>query len=101
MHISRREFIAGAGAAGFAAAGFGDSPVNFTRLEPGRKMRHAGIGLGVMGNGDVGSIASHPKAEIVALCDVDASALARAGRRFPKARRYTDWRELLEKEKDL
>lgn len=101
MYISRREFIAGAGAVGFAAAGFGDSAINFTRLEPGRKMRHAGIGLGVMGNGDINSIASHPKAEIVALCDVDAGALARAGKRFPKARRYTDWRELFEKEKDL
>jgi predicted dehydrogenase len=101
VDIGRREFIAGAGAAGLAAAGFGGAAVNFTRLEPGRKMRHAAIGLGVMGNGDVNSMASHPMTEIAALCDVDAGALARVARRFPKARRYTDWRELLEKEKDL
>ena len=33
---------------------------------------------------------------IVAICDVDEDRLAKAGEAFPKAKRYTDWRELLE-----
>ena len=33
---------------------------------------------------------------IVALCDVDEQRLAKAAERFPKAKRYTDWRQMLE-----
>lgn len=32
---------------------------------------------------------------VVALCDVDANLLAKAGERFPQAQRYADWRECL------
>ncbi len=53
-----------------------------------------------MGMGDLRQINSHPNVEIVALCDVDANRLASAAKSFPHARRYQDWRELLEKEGD-
>jgi predicted dehydrogenase len=37
---------------------------------------------------------------IVALCDVDANFLARAGERFPQARQYRDYRRLLDAEQN-
>jgi len=37
---------------------------------------------------------------VVAICDVDQSRLAKAAHAFPKARTYTDWRKLLE-QKDI
>ena len=64
------------------------------------KVQHASIGVGGMGRGDVNQFASHPKAEIVAICDVDTRRLAAAARKFPNARKYQDWRELFEKEGD-
>ena len=62
------------------------------------RVRHASIGVGGMGSGDLDQIGKHPMVDIVALCDVDAGALAAAGNKFPDARRYSDWRQLLEKE---
>ena len=67
---------------------------------PNSKVQHASIGVGGMGWGDVNQFASHPKAEIVAICDVDTRRLAAAARKFPNARKYQDWRQLLAKEGD-
>jgi predicted dehydrogenase len=51
-----------------------------------------------MGWGDLQNFLQHPKVEIVALCDVDANNLDKAAKAAPRARLYTDWRELLHKE---
>jgi len=67
---------------------------------PNSTVQHASIGVGGMGWGDVNQIASHRKAEIVAICDVDTRRMAAAARKFPNARKYQDWRELLDKEGD-
>jgi len=64
------------------------------------KIQHAAIGVGGMGWGDVQQIGSHPDVEIAAICDVDTARMAAAAKRFPNARRYQDWRELLDKERD-
>ncbi len=55
------------------------------------------IGAGGMGRNDVRGVAQ-AGANIVALCDVDDDAAAEAFRNHPAARRYRDWRELLERE---
>src|SRR5208283_1837747 len=47
---------------------------------------------------DFNSLLSHPRLQMVALCDVDANNLDRAAKAAPGARLYSDWRELLEKE---
>ena len=39
-----------------------------------------------------------PNADIVFLCDVDDRQIKKSVGRFPKAKRYYDWREMLEKE---
>lgn len=51
-----------------------------------------------MGWGDLQNFLQHPKVEIVALCDVDANNLDKAAQAAPRARLYSDWRELLQKE---
>jgi len=64
------------------------------------KLRHACIGVGGMGGHDLSRISSSDKVEIAALCDVDLGHLQRAAAKFPAARRYQDWREMLDKERD-
>ena len=54
-----------------------------------------------MGLADVSSISGHKAVKIVAGCDVDSTKTAEFRKKFPEARLYTDYRELLEKEKDL
>jgi predicted dehydrogenase len=61
-------------------------------------LRHASIGVGGMGAGDLQNFLQHPRVQIVALCDVDANNLDKAAKQVPGARLYSDWRELLEKE---
>ena len=94
---SRRDFLAASGAA-FAftvvprhvLGGVGYIP-------PSERIRLAGIGCGGMGGGD---IATHAKngAQVVALCDVDETRAAGTFNAHPKAARYKDFRELIDKE---
>lgn len=71
------------------------------RVSPNGKINHACIGVGgMMGGGDLGNFKSHPKTQIVAICDVDKNHLAKAAEILPDARKYTDWREMLAKEGD-
>jgi len=62
------------------------------------KLSHASIGVGGMGANDLQNFLQHPRVQIVALCDVDASNLDKAAKLVPGARLYSDWRELFEKE---
>lgn len=95
---SRRTFLAKAGAAAF---GFTIVPRNvlggagFT--PPSERVTLAGIGAGGMGGGD---IANHAEkgANIVAVCDVDEVRAAKIFNAFPNARRYKDFREMIDKE---
>lgn len=48
-----------------------------------------------MGGSDLQSIASHGSVEVAALCDVDANHLAAAAKKFPQAKTYSDYREML------
>ena len=94
---SRRAFLA----AGSAAFAFTIVPRHVLGgpkfVPPSERVRVAGIGAGGMGGGD---IATHAKngAEIVALCDVDETRAAGLFNAFPKARRYKDFRQMLDKE---
>ncbi len=95
--ISRRKFVTAA-AATVAATSI------LTKIEArtGRAsvLKHACIGVGGMGWHDLQQFAQHPDVKIVALCDVDANNLKKASEAFPEARTYSDWRELLKKEKN-
>ncbi|NND10613.1 MAG: Gfo/Idh/MocA family oxidoreductase [Flavobacteriaceae bacterium] len=59
------------------------------------RLRTTHIGVGGMGLEDLNAMASHPKVDVVALCDVDANALAEASKLFPEAKTYGDYRIML------
>jgi len=53
-----------------------------------------------MGWVDLQQFKKHERAQIVAICDVDADHLKKAAEFCPGARTYSDWRELLRNEAD-
>lgn len=65
---------------------------------PNARMNIAGIGIGGMGAVNLANLEGQ---SIVALCDVDPAYAAGTLKKYPEARFYTDYRELLEKEKTL
>jgi len=65
---------------------------------PNGKLRHAAMGAAGMSWSDMHSMSQHPKWELVAVADVDSRQFGQVDKRFPKAKKYADWRELLEKE---
>src|SRR5690606_34401280 len=93
---SRRNFIRTVAGVAASAPFFLDRAFANT---PAKKLRHACIGVGGMGGHDLQQFKSHPDIQIVALCDVDENHLKQAAQQVPGARLYTDWREMLEKEK--
>lgn len=87
-----------------AAAGVGLSlPARLRAAGPNGRLRVASIGTGGKGWSDVTSVAASPNVDIVALCDVDEGPehLGRAAEKFPHARRYTDWRRLLDADREI
>ena len=97
--ISRRDFIGAAAAAGaftvvprYVLGGPGYTP-------PSEKLNIAGVGVGGQGGGDINAVSGENN--IVALCDVDSRKAARTFRRHPQAKKYTDFRIMLEKQKDI
>ena len=64
-------------------------------------IRHASFGASGMAWSDVTAIARHPAVSVVAACDVDLNRTAEFRKKFPDARIYQDYRELLDKERSL
>ncbi|MFN7994974.1 MAG: Gfo/Idh/MocA family oxidoreductase [Bryobacteraceae bacterium] len=65
---------------------------------PSDKLNIAGVGVGGMGAEYLKGLAAE---NIVALCDVDSEKAAKTFNRYPDAKVYTDFRELLDKEKGI
>ena len=61
---------------------------------PSRRLNLAAIGAGGKGESDVEGVA--PGNNIVALCDVDPSRAATSLKRFPDAKRYSDFRRMFD-----
>jgi predicted dehydrogenase len=57
------------------------------------KLNIAGIGIGGRGAANVNGVASE---NLVALCDIDEKRAAATFKRFPKAKRYKDFRKMLD-----
>ncbi len=93
--ISRRRFLGGAA----AVAAFTVVPRHVlggpNHVAPSEKLNIACIGIGGMGASDVGQFSSE---NIVALCDVDWKHAAGTFDRFPNARKYRDFRKMLDAE---
>ncbi len=69
---------------------------------PSDQLVLAAIGAGGKGTSDIRNASVSGRERVAALCDVDFSGSAkRAVEAFPNARRYHDYREMLDKEKDI
>ncbi|MEW6157833.1 MAG: Gfo/Idh/MocA family oxidoreductase [Verrucomicrobiota bacterium] len=66
---------------------------------PNGKLRHASFGASGMAGADLNAIASNSTVELVAVAEVDLTRAAEVRKKFPGAKIYQDWREMLEKEK--
>ncbi len=93
--LSRRDFMGAAAAIGaftvvprHVLGGPNNTP-------PSEKLNIAGVGIGGQGASDLRNMESE---NIVALCDVDWRHAAGTFRRYPDARKYYDFREMLDKE---
>jgi predicted dehydrogenase len=92
-HLSRRQFLQGAGFAASVLAFPFVSSRNI--LGANSRLSIAAVGAGGKGGVDIGYCADE---NIVALCDVDQSNAAGSFKRFPQAKRFKDFRIMLEQE---
>ena len=98
--LSRRDFMGAAAAVAVftivprhVLGGQGNKP-------PSDKLNIAGVGIGGMGQNNVAACAD-AGANIVALCDVDAKYSAGVFQKYPNARQWTDFRKMLDEQKDI
>jgi predicted dehydrogenase len=93
--LSRRQFIEAAG----AMAGLTILPSGVLGRAggqpPSEKLNIAAIGVGGMGGGNLEACQTE---NIVSLCDVDDNYAAGTFSKYPNARKYKDFREMLDKE---
>ena len=96
--LSRRRFLG----CSTAATAFLVLPYHVARgagsNAPNNKLNIAGVGIGGQGAWDLEQV-SHEN--IVALCDVDEAYAAHTFKQYPNAKRYKDFRQMLETEKGI
>jgi len=68
------------------------------RTPPSEKLNIAGVGIGGRGAGDLHELAGE---NIVALCDVDDEYAGRVFKNYPGAKKYRDFRRMLDRQKDI
>lgn len=68
---------------------------------PSETVLHASFGASGMAGSDIGSLTASKHLRLVAVADVDLNRTNQVRKDFPNVRVYQDWRELLDKEKDL
>ncbi len=96
--ISRRAFIGGTAAAAAMTIAPASVLGGSGRTAPSEKLNIAGIGVGGQGRWDIDNVSSE---NIVALCDVDWARAADTFKSYPKAKKYRDFRVMLEKENGI
>ena len=101
MSITRRHFFFGTLLAGVIPRGGFGSVASLKALgyqSPNEKLNIAGVGAGGRAGSVLGGLSSE---NIVALADVDWARGAEGFKRWEKATRYKDYRQLLDKEKGI
>jgi len=68
-------------------------PAHGAGASPNEKLAIAVVGVAGRGGANLGGVSGE---QIVALCDVDEHRLAKAAKKHPKARRYADFRRMLD-----
>ena len=92
---TRRSFLRGI--AGITAA----SAFPNLLLAQGANKKIGLAAIGVKGKGESDASAAAEGNEMVAICDVDANALADAQKKYPNAKPYTDFRKMLDEVKSI
>src|SRR5262249_4476175 len=96
--ITRRTALKTLAAAGLAA------PLafrQFANAAPSESLLHASFGANGMALSDIRALTASKNLKLVAVADVDLARTADVKKQFPDVNVYQDWRELLDKEKDL
>ena len=97
--MSRRRFVASTVS---AAAGLTILPGGIIsakgRVAPSDKLNIAGIGIGGKGKVNLRNMVDQ---NIVALCDCDYDYAGKVFEEYPDAKKYKDYRKMLEKQKDI
>ena len=97
--VPRRTFLASAAT---ATAGFTIVPRHVLGGQgtpaPSDKLNIAGVGVGGMGKTNLKRCEAE---NIVALCDVDSDQAAEVFEKYPGARRYKDFRVMLDEQSDI
>src|SRR5688572_6429532 len=91
--LNRRGFLGGmsSGAAAYWVAGRADFVFSNS---PNERLNIAGIGVGGKGRSDIDQAGKF--GNVVAICDIDDVRLGEMALVFPKAKRYHDYRQLLD-----
>jgi predicted dehydrogenase len=91
--ISRRKFMqhSAAAGAGFWVAG-GLTPA--ISQSPNEKLGIVGIGVGGKGSSDIDQAAAF--GNVIGICDIDENHLGKKAEKFPQAKKYADFRKMLE-----
>jgi predicted dehydrogenase len=97
-HINRRRFLGTTAVTAAATVVPRSVLAGSAGNSPGEKLNVAGIGVGGMGGSNLRQLEME---NIVALCDVDHAYAAKTFKRYPKARVYTNFRRMLDKQKDI
>ena len=94
---SRREILSmsAAGAAALALGAYANPARAQQSKSPNERLRIAGVGTTGRAGADLEGLSSQ---DIVALADVDDNLMAKGSARYPEARKYRDFRVMLEKE---
>ena len=90
---SRRDVLSGLGAAGLASLGLEVTRIPSRASSPNDRLNLAVIGCGGQGAENLKQVSAE---NIVALCDVDDERGAEAFKQFPRAKRFRDYRKLLD-----
>src|SRR5918998_1416176 len=93
-HANRRDFLKQAALAGAVSPLLRTATAQTARPSPNEKVRFACIGIGGKGDSDTRDAGRH--GEIVALCDVNDDRLQKMAKKFPNAKKYYDYRKMLE-----
>lgn len=90
--LTRRKFVKNTSITAGSVLGF---PAIVRGQNLNSKIRVGCIGVGGKGSSDTDN-AAREGGEIVALCDVDLKTLGKKAQKFPKAKKYQDFRKMLE-----
>ena len=95
---NRRSFLKQIGLAGLSAPFI---TRNLLAASPNSKLNHVSFGASGMAASDLGVITHHDFVNFVAVADVDLKRTESLKQKFPDLKVYQDWRELLDKEKNI